>query len=196
LRRPSNHKDIIMKRPLALIASTLLVLTTTVALATPSGASAPACSVAWGSLAKEVSAAPATTDLGDVVGVRSGRHACYDRIVIDLDGAAAGYRVDYVPELVQDGSGRHVAVDGGAILQIVAKAPAYDDEGHATLGRRAVNRMDVSGYRTFRDVAFAGSFEGQTNIGVGVRARLPFRVFALAGPGNGSRIVVDVAHRW
>jgi len=29
-----------------------------------------------------------------------------------------------------------------------------------------------------------------------VRARLPFRVFVLAGPGNGSRLVIDVAHRW
>lgn len=30
----------------------------------------------------------------------------------------------------------------------------------------------------------------------GVRARLPFRVFVLDGPGSGSRLVVDVAHRW
>jgi hypothetical protein len=35
-----------------------------------------------------------------------------------------------------------------------------------------------------------------TKIGLGVRARLPFRVFALAGPGGGSRLVIDVAHRW
>jgi hypothetical protein len=54
----------------------------------------------------------------------------------------------------------------------------------------------VSGYRTFRQVAYAGSFEGQTTIGVGVRARLPFRVFTLAGPGSNSRLVIDVAHHW
>jgi hypothetical protein len=29
-----------------------------------------------------------------------------------------------------------------------------------------------------------------------VRARLPFRVFVLRGPGSGSRLVIDVAHRW
>jgi hypothetical protein len=45
-------------------------------------------------------------------------------------------------------------------------------------------------------LASAGSFEGQTTIGLGVRARLPFRVFTLDGPGNGSRIVIDVAHHW
>jgi hypothetical protein len=33
-------------------------------------------------------------------------------------------------------------------------------------------------------------------LGLGVRGRLPFRVFTLDGPGAGSRIVIDVAHRW
>ena len=32
---------------------------------------------------------------------------------------------------------------------------------------------NVAGYRTFRQVAWAGSFEGQTTVGLGVRARLP-----------------------
>ena len=54
----------------------------------------------------------------------------------------------------------------------------------------------MSGYRTLRQVAWAGSFEGQTSLGVGVRARLPFRVTVLDGPGTGSRVVLDVAHRW
>ena len=56
--------------------------------------------------------------------------------------------------------------------------------------------LDPAGYRTFRHVAWAGSFEGQSTLGLGVRARLPFRVFLLDGPGTGSRMVVDVAHRW
>jgi hypothetical protein len=55
---------------------------------------------------------------------------------------------------------------------------------------------DVTGYQTFLQVAGAGSFEGQTTIGLGVRARLPFRAFILTGPGDGSRLVVDVAHLW
>jgi hypothetical protein len=29
-----------------------------------------------------------------------------------------------------------------------------------------------------------------------VRARLPFRVLLLTGPGTHSRVVVDVAHLW
>jgi hypothetical protein len=52
---------------------------------------------------------------------------------------------------------------------------------------------NVAGFSTFRSITNAGSFEGQTTYGLGVRARLPFRVFTIAG-GHG-RIVVDVAHR-
>ncbi|EWC59406.1 hypothetical protein UO65_5352 [Actinokineospora spheciospongiae] len=42
-----------------------------------------------------------------------------------------------------------------------------------------------------RQLAWAGSWEGTTDLGLGVRARLPFRVFTLPG-----HVVVDVAHRW
>jgi hypothetical protein len=45
-------------------------------------------------------------------------------------------------------------------------------------------------------VASAGSFEGVTNVGLGLRARLPFRVFTLSGPGSTTRLVIDVAHAW
>ena len=56
--------------------------------------------------------------------------------------------------------------------------------------------IDTTHFRTFRHVAWAGSFEGMTTIGLGVTARLPFRAFVLPGPGDGSRLVIDVAHRW
>jgi len=55
---------------------------------------------------------------------------------------------------------------------------------------------DVRGYPALSSVVYGGSFEGDTLFGVGVRDRLPYRVFTLDGPGAGSRIVVDVAHRW
>ena len=54
----------------------------------------------------------------------------------------------------------------------------------------------MTGYSTFRQVVSAGTFEGYSSFGLGVRARLPFRVFVLDGPGTSSRLVVDVAHRW
>jgi hypothetical protein len=57
----------------------------------------------------------------------------------------------------------------------------------------------VGGYRTFRQVAWAGSYEGSTTLALGVRARLPFRVILLPGVAQsdfGPRLVIDVAHRW
>ena len=44
-----------------------------------------------------------------------------------------------------------------------------------------------------RKVVSAGSFEGSTVIGVGVRAKLPFRADWITGPGQHSRLVIDVA---
>jgi hypothetical protein len=44
---------------------------------------------------------------------------------------------------------------------------------------------------SYVDETWAGSFEGTTSVGLGVRARLPFRVITLA-----DRILVDVAHFW
>jgi hypothetical protein len=170
--------------------------TTTAAGATATAAdttaAAPYCGIRWGSTAE--SAAPTAT--APLTGVRAGRHPCFDRLVFDLRGRATGFRVSYVGAVTEDGSGRPVPLRGGARLLVVVVAPDHDDAYRLTYlpkNRREV--VAVTGWTTFRQVAYAGSFEGQTSFGLGVRARLPFRVFTLAGPGSGSRIVVDVAHR-
>ena len=79
---------------------------------------------------------------------------------------------------------------------IVTRAPAYTSTGAASY-RPANPRelVNVTGYTTFRQVAWAGTFEGQTSMGLGVRARLPFRAFTIHD-ATGSRLVIDVAHRW
>lgn len=168
------------------------ILTIAVVPAPPSEAAGSSCAVVWGSLAKSSS----VTGTGQPVAIRTGRHTCYDRLVIDLNGPASGYRVEYVSELIHDGSGAVVPVKGGAIIKVVVNAAAHDESGNATIDINAVNNRNVSSYKTFRDTEWAGSFEGRTTFGLGVRARLPFRVFTLAGPGAGSRLVIDVAHRW
>lgn len=164
-----------------------------VAVPAVAASTAPYCGIRWGSLPKE--AGPLVP--GPVTNARAGQHACYDRLVVDLKGKAPGYAVSYVPEVTQDGSGALVPLRGGAKLQISVRAPAYDvNTGSETLSTARSELVNVSGFRTFRQVAGAGSFEGYTAIGLGVRGRLPFRVFTLAGPGSGSRLVIDVAHRW
>ena len=160
----------------------------------PASATTSYCGLVWGSLA-ETNPAMSTAS---VTNVRTGQHYCFDRMVVDLNGPVAGYTAQYVPVVVQDGSGFSIPLQGSAFLQVTVNAPSYDNEtGKATYSPAAKAELsNVAGYQTFRQVAYAGSFEGYTSIGLGVRARLPFRVFTLDGPGSGSRLVVDVAHFW
>jgi hypothetical protein len=98
---------------------------------------------------------------------------------------------------VQDGSGFTIPVRGNGRLQVTVNAPAYDENYNSTYNPADPAELsNVAGYQTFRQMVWAGSYEGYTSIGLGVRARLPFRVFTLDGPGSGSRLVVDVAHYW
>ncbi|MEU5365174.1 hypothetical protein ABZ354_17150 [Streptomyces sp. NPDC005925] len=182
----------------AALMSAALAFTAVPAGAAPAGATqggvthSTACTTGWGSLDKS-GAAPTSEPLKNI---RTGRHDCFDRMVIDVPGAGSGvgHRVRYVGRLQQDGAGQQIAVGGGAVLEVRVAAAAHDENGQPTYpGRvgRALPGIDLAGYRTFRDTRFAGSFEGETQIGLGVRARLPFRVLALT-----DRIVVDVAHSW
>jgi type 1 fimbria pilin len=187
----------VMAVPAAAFAAPALTGSSVTTTGTTAAASCPR---GWGSL-PEVNnhvRSPLSKVPTAVVNVRSGRHACYDRLVIDLTGGVTGYDVRYVSSVRQDGSGTLVPLRGGSRLQIVVRAPAYDvNTGKPTYAPRNQRELAaVAGYSTFRQVAYAGSFEGQTTIGLGVRARLPFRVFTLSGPGTGGRLVIDVAHRW
>lgn len=154
---------------------------------------APYCGITWGSTAKVAAAITSDT----VRGARSGQHACYDRLVLDLGGSghSTGYRVRYV-SAVNGPSGSPVALAGGARLQIDVNAAASDSHGRPTY-RPADPRhvTNAAGYRTFRQVAFVASFEGQSTFGLGVRARLPMRTFVIQDT-SGQRLVIDVAHKW
>jgi hypothetical protein len=169
-----------------------------VGVAASASGTAPYCGIRWGSLAKQASVTnPASTGPSSLVNVRAGQHPCFDRLVLDVAKGASA-RVRYVTNVLSQGKGDVVPLRGGARLEVVALVPDYNiNTGKPTY--QPANRselVNVTGFQTFRQIAYGGSFEGSTTIGLGVRARLPFRVFGLTGPGDRSRIVVDVAHRW
>jgi hypothetical protein len=189
-----------MRRFLAPVVCAV-ALGSAVPLEASSAGDAPFCGIRWGSLAKEDPHHTSAT----ISNLRSGRHRCFDRLVIDLGPKvaglpgpdASGFTAHYVAGVVDDPSGQPVALDGGAFLEVVVRARAVTDDHVPTYAPAEPARaVDVTGFRTFRQVAFLGTFEEATRLGLGVRARLPFRVFLLGGPGAGSRLVVDVAHRW
>ena len=173
---------------LAAALTAVALVATPVLAATPAHARTPDCGVR-GSLPEE----RRLGSTGAVTDVRTGRHACFDRLVVDVSGDVQGYFVRYVDRVRRDGSGAPVPLRGGARLEVVVTAPSIPTDAWFLPNGEL---LDPRGYRTFRHLAWAGSLEGQSTFGLGVRARLPFRVFLLDGPGTGSRMVLDVAHRW
>jgi len=160
------------------LAVALTTAAAAVTLAVPSStAQAAGCSVTWGSLAKSVTNNTHRT----LYGLRTGRHTCYDRLVLDLNAGGEGYRVRYVSAVRNQGEGAVIPLRGGAFIQV-------DDQSMVT---RRPAMPNVTGYTTFRQVGWGGSFEGYSTVGLGVRARLPFRVFR-----HENHLVIDVAHRW
>lgn len=180
------------------IAVAMVVAVTVLSAATfapaSAGAAAPYCGITWGSAAK---ADPHMTG-APITNLRAGRQSCFDRLVVDLRAAPApGYNVAYVSQFTDDGSGKPIPLRGGADLAISVLAPAHDSAMIPTYSPpNKAEAVNVAGFTTFRQVYFNATFEGVTTLGLGVRARLPFRVFTLAGPGAGTRLVIDVAHRW
>jgi len=167
------------------------------AVASTSTAAATTCATTtahWGSLPKSL-LSPTSTP---ITNVRAGRNTCFDRMVVDLLGRGAGYVVRYAPVVLTQGQGAVIPLRGGAKLDIVVRAGTYDNSNNVNSFHPANTRelVNVTGFSTFRQVAFGGSFEGYTTFGLGVRARLPMRAFILNGPGTGSRVVIDVAHHW
>jgi hypothetical protein len=190
----------IVRRSRLLLASLVVVAGSLVgaptwAGATARSATAPYCGITWGSLDKSGGGLrPAA-----LLTTRTGQHDCYDRLVFEFDGPADGFNVGYRTEVYTEGEGAPLSgrTAGGALIAVHLLEPAYDQAGHVTYAHRPGDHVaDVSGYRTLRDVVYGGTFEGYTTFALGVRARLPFRVFVLPGPGSHSRIVLDVAHRW
>ncbi|MDX6264413.1 MAG: hypothetical protein QOH84_6101 [Kribbellaceae bacterium] len=191
-----HHKPI--RTALAVLALAALpagaVAVPAYAAQTSSTAVAAGCPTGWGSLPE----ASTYQGWGQLTNVRTGRHACYDRIVFDVQGKPSWFRAHYVTNFYTVGEGKLIPARGGAKLEIILSVSSFDsDDGVPSYDPPNYHELtNVHGYRTFRQIVDEGSFEGETAIGVGLRARLPFRVFTLSGAGNTSRIVVDVAHRW
>jgi hypothetical protein len=122
----------------------------------------------------------------ELVGVRTGRHNGYDRVLFTFRGALPGWRVGYVPAVRADGSGRMLALRGGTYLAVAfTPARAHDARGTATFAARTLS----PDYPTLRQVRLAGDFEGRVAFGLGLDGRTGFRVTELTGP---ARVAVDL----
>ena len=165
----------------------------------PAGDPSSHCTLtsAWNTAPDDGGLALSPAELTDV---RVGRHACYDRVVFDVGGSdPVGFTASYVPVVQADGSGEEVPVEGAAALQVVIRAPylgthdpqAWDDMPR--VGDDLVAASQLSGWNALRDVVFAGTFEGQSTLAVGIHEKRAFRVWTLESADR-QRVILDIAH--
>ena len=122
--------------------------------------------------------------------VRVGAHDGFDRLVFEFDSKGLPqWHVAYIDAPAADcGSGRDVALEGGARLQVrFSGAHAHTEAGEPTSGPR---RRHV-GQPALRELVRTCDFEAEVTWVAGVAGRNPYRPRVLDDP---SRLVIDIAH--
>ena len=129
---------------------------------------------------------PPTTAL---VAVRAAHHAemtpKYDRIVFEFQGPLPLLQIEYVKQLIADGSGLPLHISGRAILRVhFTPAQAHGDTGQATAPERMSMKLPI-----VKEIVSAGDFEAVVTYGIGLAKKAETRILTLANP---SRVVIDV----
>ena len=125
-----------------------------------------------------------------VVGVRVGAHEGFDRVVVDLEGKGdPGWFVDYTSTPMQETVGHPLEVAGNAFLNINIDGTVYPFE----LGHDNDVPVQMAGDTgNVIDVISAGTYEGRSQVVVGLRSELPYSVQILEDP---MRVVVDIVQK-
>lgn len=115
---------------------------------------------------------PPAAPLPTLYAIGSGEHPAetppYDQLSFRFQGGFPGYDIEFVPELIADGSGLPVPVPGtGAVLRVVFRgAQAHTADGTASTITSAP--APSIGYQVLTSYAPAGDFEGVVSYGIGV----------------------------
>ena len=125
-----------------------------------------------------------------VVGVRVGAHEGFDRVVVDLEGDGdPGWFVDYTSTPMQETVGQPLQVAGNSFLNINVDGTVYPFE----LGKNNDIPVTMAGDTgNVIDVISAGTYEGRSQVVVGLRSELPYSVQVLKDP---TRVVVDIVQK-
>ncbi|WP_269508233.1 AMIN-like domain-containing (lipo)protein [Corynebacterium faecium] len=125
-----------------------------------------------------------------VVGVRVGAHEGFDRVVVDLEGDGdPGWFVDYTSTPMQETVGQPLQVAGNSFLNINVDGTVYPFE----LGKDNNVPVTMAGDTgNVIDVISAGTYEGRSQVVVGLRSELPYSVQVLKDP---TRVVVDIVQK-
>jgi hypothetical protein len=116
----------------------------------------------------------------------------YDRLTFDFLGPVPTYDIKYVPQVVQDGSGKTLTVPGEAYLQVVFHgANAHFEDGTTPPALKSAATLR---YPRLQAYQLNGDFEGTVSVALGVKAcQTGFRHGELPGQTH-SRLYVDVQY--
>ena len=123
--------------------------------------------------------------------IRTGAHACFERVVIELadgPGDMPGVRVDYVDDpVLLSPSDQTVDIEGDAtlVISVAVWMPSMEGEGYA--GPTDFRPTNVTRIEQVRQIE---NFEGMTAWAIGLDRERDFEVTFLDDP---ARIVVDIA---
>lgn len=130
---------------------------------------------------------PSEPALLAVSNVRVGNHQGFDRVVVDLAGSGEpGWFVDYTPTPMHSTTGRALPLSGNAFLNINIDGTVYPGE----LGIDDEVAVEMAGSTSnVVDVVSGGTYEGRSQIVVGLRSEAPYSVQVLEDP---KRLVIDI----
>lgn len=152
----------------------------------PAASANPAGQAEWSTSTRQAGKAGAKASI--LRGMRVGRNAGFDRLVLDFgNDPVPPYHVEYVDSPVrQCGSGEPVPVAGQGWLQVRLRGTqAHDDAGNATVRDRQI----VATTPVLREVEIVCDFEGEVEVVMGVQTPNPYRVLVVPAP---NRLIVDV----
>jgi hypothetical protein len=152
----------------------------------PAAGANPPGQAEWSTSTREAGKAGARASI--LRGMRVGRNAGFDRLVLDFGSdPVPPYHIEYVDSPVrQCGSGEPVPVAGQGWLQVRLRGTqAHDDAGNATVRDRQIAATTP----VLREVEIVCDFEGEVEVVMGVQTPNPYRVLVVPTP---NRLIVDV----
>lgn len=169
----------------------------------------------WSKAAKH--AGPAYAPEGQVlvnvrgVGINIVKGPDFDRLVFvtkrpkaDGKAGAIGFHAQYVAEVLAQGSGEPLTLKGKYKLEVNLGVPAHDenyvptypgtyDQPLVTVAKDG-KIVPVTAGKRIKHTVWGATYEGITQVGLGLNKKCPFRVLVLRASKQEVRVAVDVKH--
>ncbi|QGU03446.1 AMIN-like domain-containing (lipo)protein [Corynebacterium comes] len=126
----------------------------------------------------------------NVTNVRVGRHADFDRVVLDLEGEGMpGWMADFNADPRQDGSGFPVEFEGATSIDLWVTGLAMPEPVDGQY--RIIGTVPGAG-GVVTEVVAGSWFEGQSQFVIGLPGERPYSIQMIDNP---KRLVVDILHK-